>query len=69
METALKENRLSDVLAYAKSLPPRAALAGEDWLKQVEARQAVDHALAEIEGALKSSLSTVNAPRAAEPAK
>ena len=46
METAVKEGRLADVLANAKKLPPKAALAGEDWVKKVEARQAVDQAMA-----------------------
>ena len=35
METALKEGRLAEVLAKAKKLPPKAALAGEDWVKKV----------------------------------
>jgi len=56
METALKEGRLAEVLANAKTLPPKAALAGEDWVKKVEARLAVEQALAEVEAALKSSL-------------
>ena len=56
METALKENRLGEVLAQAKRLPPKAALAGEDWLSRVEMRYTVEQALAETEAALKSSL-------------
>jgi hypothetical protein len=56
MEAALKEGRLAEVLANAKTLPPKAALAGEDWVKKVEARLAVEQALAEVEAALKSSL-------------
>ena len=56
MEVALKDGRLAEVLANAKKLPPKAALAGEDWLKKVEARLAVEQALAEVEAALKSSL-------------
>ena len=56
MEAALKEGRLGDVLDQAKRLPPKAALAGEDWLKKVEARHAVDKALADVETALKVSL-------------
>src|SRR6185295_11582942 len=58
METALKEGNLGEVLAQGKKLPPKAALAGEDWLKNVEARYAVDHALAEIDNQLKTSLGT-----------
>ena len=49
MEAALKDGRLADVLANAKKLPPKAALAGEDWVKKVEARQAVEQAMAEVE--------------------
>jgi hypothetical protein len=56
MDTALKEGRLAEVLEQGKKLPPKAALAGEDWLRQVEARQAVDQAMADIEGQLKASL-------------
>lgn len=56
METALKENRLGEVLAQAKKLPPKAALAGEDWLRRVEMRYAIEQALADTEAALKSSL-------------
>ena len=56
MEAALKDGRLAEVLAQAKKLPPKAALAGEDWVKKVEARQAVEQAMAEVEAQLKSSL-------------
>ena len=56
MEAALKDARLADVLANAKKLPPKAALAGEDWIRKVEARQAVDQAMAEVEAELKASL-------------
>jgi len=56
METAAKDARLADVLANAKKLPPKAALAGEDWIRKVEARQAVDQAMAEVEAQLKASL-------------
>jgi hypothetical protein len=45
------------VLANAKKLPPKAALAGEDWVKKVQARQAVEQALADVETALKTSFS------------
>ncbi len=58
MEAALKEGRLDDVLANAKKLPPKAALAGEDWVKKVQARQAVEQALADVEAALKASFSS-----------
>ena len=56
MEAALKENRLGDVLAQGKKLPPKAALAGEDWLKRIEMRYQIEQALAETEASLKSSL-------------
>jgi hypothetical protein len=44
------------VLANAKKLPPKAALAGEDWIRKVEARQAVDQAMAAVESELKAAL-------------
>jgi hypothetical protein len=56
MEAALKDGRLAEVLANAKKLPPKAALAGEDWVRKVQARLAVEQALADVEAALKSSL-------------
>jgi hypothetical protein len=56
MEAAVKEGRLGDVLANAKKLPPKAALAGEDWIRKVEARQAVDQAMAAVESELKAAL-------------
>jgi hypothetical protein len=64
MEAALKEGRLGEVLAQGAKLPPKAALAAEDWLRKVQARYAVDQAVAEIESALKATL----AARAPEPA-
>ena len=63
IETALNENRLGDVVAQAKALPPRAQAPIEDWLSKVSARHAVDQAIATIEGQLKASLAG-----AAEPA-
>jgi hypothetical protein len=56
MEAALKDGRLAEVVANAKTLPPKAALAGEDWVRKVQARLAVEQALADVEAALKSSL-------------
>jgi hypothetical protein len=64
MEAALKENRLGDVLAEAGKLSPRAAIPAQDWLKKVEARQAVQDSLAAVDAALKASL--VNAPAAGQ---
>jgi hypothetical protein len=56
MEAALKENRLGDLLAQGKKLPPKAALAAEDWLRRVEMRYQIEQALADTEAALKRSL-------------
>jgi hypothetical protein len=64
MEAALKEGRLGEVLAQAARLPPKASLAAEDWLRKVQARHAVDQAIAEIDASLKATL----AARAPEPA-
>lgn len=66
MDTALREGRLAEVLEQGKSLPPKAALAAEDWLRQVEARQTVDRAMADIEGILKASV-TGQKPAGVEP--
>jgi hypothetical protein len=56
MEMALKENRLGDVLGQGRKLPPKAALAAEDWLRRVEMRYQVEQALVDTEAALKRSL-------------
>ncbi len=66
MEAALKDGHIGEVLAQAKRLPPRAALAMEDWLRKVEARHSADRAVADIETALKSSLAAQR-PSATEP--
>ena len=68
MDTALTEGRLDEVMAQGSKLPPKAALVAEDWLKKVEARRTVDRALADIEMAMKTSLTAGPAP-AAEPRK
>jgi len=69
METALRENRVADVLAEAKGLEARVAAPAQDWLKKVEARHAVDGALAAIDNALKAALGAKTAaPAAATPA-
>jgi hypothetical protein len=62
METALKEGRLAEVLANAKKLPPKAALAGEDWLGKVEARLAIEHAMADVEAQIKGALGAPKPP-------
>jgi hypothetical protein len=56
MEAALKGGRLDEVVAEGKSLPPKAALAAEPWLEQVEAREKVDSALAGLEARLKTTV-------------
>jgi hypothetical protein len=62
METALTEDRLADVLAEAKSLPAPAQDAAQDFLAKVEAREAVDRAVASVETQLKASLAAAPAP-------
>jgi hypothetical protein len=64
MEAAVKDGRLADVLVNARNLPPKAALAGEDWIRKVEARQALDQAMAAVEAQLKASL---GGPKSAVP--
>ena len=56
MEQALKDNRLSDVIEQSKLLPAKAAQPVQGWLAKVDARAAVDRAIAAIESQLKSSL-------------
>jgi len=56
METALNEDRLAEVLEEAKALPQQAQAAAQDFLAKVEARNAVDRALATVETQLKASL-------------
>lgn len=62
MELALKDGRLADVIAEAKTLPAKAATPAAAWLKKVEARLTVDRALTAIESDLKSSLAGGPAP-------
>jgi hypothetical protein len=56
MEAALKDGKIGEALAQSKRLPPKAAKAADGWLHQLEARHAADRAMAEIEAALKASL-------------
>lgn len=57
IETALREGRLGDALSTARTLPPRTITpATRTWLEKVEARQAVETAMATIDQQLKSSL-------------
>ena len=67
MEDALKEDRLDDVVAEAKTLPPAAQDAARDFLAKVEARNSVDGALAQVEAQLKASL--VASPSVPAPAQ
>lgn len=62
MDTALKANRLGDVVDEAKKLSAKARTAGAAWLASVEARAVVDRAVAEIESQLKTSLSSKPTP-------
>jgi hypothetical protein len=62
MDAALKDGRLGEVLAQGKRLPPKAALAAEGWLHKLEARTAADRAVANLEAALKASLSPRGQP-------
>jgi hypothetical protein len=56
MEAALNSDRLDDVIAEARTLPPAAQDAANDFLAKVEARDAVDRALTSVETQLKASL-------------
>jgi len=62
MEAALGEDRLDDVLDEAKTLPQPAQDAAQNFLAKVEARNAVDRALATVEQQLKASLVAPAAP-------
>ncbi|MEO1421045.1 MAG: hypothetical protein AAFU66_08850, partial [Pseudomonadota bacterium] len=57
MEKALSAGQLETVLEQGKLLDGAAATAAGDWLGKVEARHAVDVALAQVEQQLKTSLS------------
>ena len=65
IEKALNENRLPDVLAEIKNLPPESATKIAQWQKEVAARNSVDDAIATVENELKAALT---APAAASPA-
>ncbi len=62
MDAGLKANRLGDVTEEAKKLSPKARTAGAAWLARVEARAAVDKAVADVETQLKASLGGKAAP-------
>ncbi len=65
IEKALNENRLPDVLAEIKKLPPESASKIAQWQTEVAARNSVDEAIATVENELKAALT---APAAALPA-
>ena len=56
IELGVKEGRLGDVLDEAKRLSPKAAEPARAWLAKIEARQAIDKALGDLEAQLKTSL-------------
>jgi hypothetical protein len=62
MEAALKAGELAAVLSEAKQLSAQAIGAGRGWLDKVEARAAVERALAAVDEQLKSSLGGKAAP-------
>ncbi len=62
MDKALDEGRISDFMALKPKLPPNALMPATAFLQKVEARYAVDKALADIETQLKSSLGSAAAP-------
>ncbi len=64
MDAALKEGRLGDVIELARTVPQRASAPLQDWLAKVEARYAVDRAIAAINDELKASLGGAAAPAA-----
>lgn len=66
MENALEDGNIGEVLAQGQRLPPKAAGAIGGWLRQLEARYAADRAIAQIEAALKASL-TGEPPQSPEP--
>lgn len=56
MESALKLAKLTDVIAESKALSPKAQASAQAWLTKIDARAAVDRAIAQIEDELKVSL-------------
>ena len=57
MEKSLADGKLTDVVAEARKIPLPTRDPAEAWLARVEARAAVDQAIAAVEDQLKSSLS------------
>jgi hypothetical protein len=62
MEKALRDDKYADVLAEAQRLSPKARAAAAPWLGKLEARAAVDRAIAGIENHLKASLAGTTQP-------
>jgi len=56
MESGLKDGRLADAASEGRALPPKAASAAQRFLVKLEARAAVDSAIAALEASLKSAL-------------
>ena len=56
IEKALDDNRLADVLAEARKLPPAASAQIAPWTEKVAARHSVDEAIATVENELKAAL-------------
>lgn len=65
IEQALADNRLAEVLAEARKLPPEASAKIAPWIEKIAARHSVDEAIANVENELKAALA---APAAASPA-
>ena len=65
IEQALDDNRLAEVLAEARKLPPEASAKIAPWIEKIAARHSVDEAIANVENELKAALA---APAAASPA-
>ncbi len=65
IEQALADNRLAEVLAEARKLPPEASAKIAPWIEKIAARHSVDEAIATVENELKAALA---APAAALPA-
>ena len=56
IEAALKDGRLTNVVAEAEKLPAKSLAPARGWLDQVAARAAVERAITDIERQLKASL-------------
>ena len=56
MEEGLKEGRLGDVLDQSKKLNEKPLAVAAPWLKKIEARYAIETAVADLEQSLKTAL-------------